>query len=497
MKKILISYLFALALISCTSSYYNRIDKALGECEHYEKILLDSLDRLKSDYSWDNALKLADAYSHYQIDSCLEYSLRLRTLYGLDKERMVIGETLIARAMRLHGDNGIAVDLFESIDTSGIDLSGETGLTYYYAGYFVYGGQTKLNIEEISPKARHMARKLKEFGPDNINSLFVCHQQNISEGKLEEDLAMLQAFVRTNGITRNARCRAYHYMSQTYIRMGDDSKYLEFELESILMDIELSVKNYNSLFELGIKCYEDGDINRARRYIMKSLQDAQFCNQPSKISRSIRSNNILNDALIKSARIRTITLSLGIMLTAIFALFIFYLFSKERQTSMKLENAKKEITELSNIKDTFISSYLEQCAEYINKVDQHKSKLRNTAKTEGVDQLMKELRSPAYSDKEFIAFLKGFDKDFLSLFPEFLEKVDSIMKEGKSIKRSKDGTLSTEARILALIRLGIDDRARIANILHTSVGTVYTYHSVVQNNSILSATEFDTYVKSI
>lgn len=269
------------------------------------------------------------------------------------------------------------------------------------------------------------------------------------------------------------------------------------KVESILLDIELAVKNYNSLYGLGVECYENGDISRARRYIMKSLEDARFCNQPSMINRSLRINNILNEALVKSARIRTITLSIGITLFAILTVFLFFLLSKERKTSMDLKLAKSEITDLSNIKDTFISRYMEQCAEYINKVDQDRSRLRQIAKSEGVDHLLKELRSPAYSDKEFNSFLKGFDKDFLSLFPDFVDKLDSVMKEGKQVKRSKDGSLATEVRIMALIRLGIDDRSRIAQILHTSVGTVYTYHSVIQNNSTLPASEFDAYVKSM
>jgi len=497
MKKILIYSLFALVLVSCTNSYYNKIDKALDEGERYEKILLDSLDRLKSDPGWESALKLADTYSHYQIDSCLKYSLNLRSMYGSDKERMLIGECQIARSLRLHGDNRIAENLFESIDTTGVDLSGEIGMTYYYAGYFVYGGMASLYIDKISSNARKMAQELEKFGPHNINSLFVWHQQNISNDRFEEDLAMLQDFICMDGITRNAKARAYNYLSQTYRKMDNDTKYLECKVESILLDIELSIKNYNSLFDVGVRCYEDGDINRARRYIIKSLQDAQFCNQPNSINRSLKVNNLLNEALLKYTRTLITTLSFGIILFAFFTTLLFFMFSKERQISRKLKSAKEEISDLSNIKDTFISGYMEQCAEYINKLDQEKGRLRQIAKKEGVEYLLKELRSPAYSDKEFSTFLKGFDKDFLNLFPDFLEKLDSVMKENKGIKRPKDGTLSTEARILALIRLGIDDRARIANILHTSVGTVYTYHSVVQNNSILSAGEFDSFVKSI
>lgn len=497
MNKILIFALFSIILSACTNSYYKKVDRALDECERYEHILLDSIEVLKSTPGWECALNLADAYSHYQLDSCLKYSLRLRKLYGGDKERMMIGESLIAQSLKLHGDNSLAEDLFESIDTSGVDLRGETGLIYYYAGYLIYGGTTSLYVDKISSDALNMAQELKKFGPYNIKSLFAWHQQNISDGKFEEDLAMLQVFINTDGITRNDKSKVNNYMSQTYKRMGDDAKYIECKVESILLDIELSIMNYNSLFDLGVRCYEDGDIKRARRYIIKSLQDAQFCNQPTFINRSLRVNNILNEALLQNTRILNVTLSLGVILFIFFTVFLSLMFYKERQISIKLKIAKEEILDLSNIKDTFISAYMEQCSEYINKVDQDRSRLRQIAKNDGVEKLLKELRSPAYSDKEFSLFLKGFDSDFQRLFPDFVEKLNSVMKEGKKIKQPKDGSLSTEARILALIRLGINDRARISKILHTSLGTIYTYHSVLLNNSTLPANEFDNYVKTI
>lgn len=44
--------------------------------------------------------------------------------------------------------------------------------------------------------------------------------------------------------------------------------------------------------------------------------------------------------------------------------------------------------------------------------------------------------------------------------------------------------LNTELRIFAIIRLGIDDSSKIANFLHYSINTIYTYRNKVKNRAI-------------
>lgn len=52
-------------------------------------------------------------------------------------------------------------------------------------------------------------------------------------------------------------------------------------------------------------------------------------------------------------------------------------------------------------------------------------------------------------------------------------------------------------RILALIRLGIDDSSKIAEFLHFSVNTIYNYRAKIKNGSAVNRDEFENFVKSI
>jgi DNA-binding CsgD family transcriptional regulator len=57
--------------------------------------------------------------------------------------------------------------------------------------------------------------------------------------------------------------------------------------------------------------------------------------------------------------------------------------------------------------------------------------------------------------------------------------------------------LNTELRIFALIRLGITDNEKIAEILDYSVNTVYTYKTKVRNMARVSKDEFDKEILKI
>ena len=61
----------------------------------------------------------------------------------------------------------------------------------------------------------------------------------------------------------------------------------------------------------------------------------------------------------------------------------------------------------------------------------------------------------------------------------------------------RPGSLTTELRIFALVRLGITDTATIAALLHCSVNTVYSYRSRMRLRSLVPERDFEQRVQSI
>ena len=56
------------------------------------------------------------------------------------------------------------------------------------------------------------------------------------------------------------------------------------------------------------------------------------------------------------------------------------------------------------------------------------------------------------------------------------------MKDGCRLEQPSPTSLSTELRILALIKMGITERYQIADILNLSHSTVYPYLSKIKGN---------------
>ena len=85
-----------------------------------------------------------------------------------------------------------------------------------------------------------------------------------------------------------------------------------------------------------------------------------------------------------------------------------------------------------------------------------------------------------YSEK----FFTTFDAAFLDLYPDFIAKINTLLRPEEQLAIQEGETLTPELRIYAFVRLGIEESTRIAQILHYSVSTVYAYRNRMRNRAI-------------
>lgn len=92
--------------------------------------------------------------------------------------------------------------------------------------------------------------------------------------------------------------------------------------------------------------------------------------------------------------------------------------------------------------------------------------------------------------------IENFDRDFLSIYPQFPLQLNRLLKPEAQQKAEKEGALTPEQRIMALIGLGLDDSSSIAEVLHYSVQTVYNYRMKMRH-AALPDVKIDTAVKKL
>ena len=197
-----------------------------------------------------------------------------------------------------------------------------------------------------------------------------------------------------------------------------------------------------------------------------------------------------------------------VALLFVLALLVFTWFVRKQMKKLKqarnvianrkaeLEEMNGRLREVNTIKDEYIGQSFYANAEYIN----HVEKLYRTIDQKIAARQYHDLRL-SLKESELIAERKSmfsdFDKTFLNLFPNFIERYNSLFIEGETKANDKQKSLTTEMRIFALIRLGITDSERIAKFLNYSIHTINTYKTRVKNKSWVDNDQFEARIMEI
>lgn len=99
------------------------------------------------------------------------------------------------------------------------------------------------------------------------------------------------------------------------------------------------------------------------------------------------------------------------------------------------------------------------------------------------------------SEEDASTFLHNFDKAFLELYPTFIEEFNALLQEGERFTPKSPGTMTTELRTFALIRLGVKSTTDIAGLLFLSNQTIYNCRSVTKNKALNKDTFDDDVMK--
>lgn len=100
------------------------------------------------------------------------------------------------------------------------------------------------------------------------------------------------------------------------------------------------------------------------------------------------------------------------------------------------------------------------------------------------DELYRMTRSGKFVEEQSREFYDVFDNAFLHIYPDFVERVNALLRSDAQIELQAGELLNTDLRILAFMRLGIEESARIAQILNYSLNTIYAYRNRLKARAI-------------
>ena len=503
MKRIMIPAFFALFLIaSCrkeSSATFAQLDQAIENKEVFDLKHEQLQDSLRLIYSravtdtarWEAAYRLEKIFFYHDVDSCYSYVQRMLDLQGKDVRRRGISGACYANILYKMDSLNRALAVFEKVDTT--DLGIEGFRTYGFAGYHIYR-KLLADYPAYEEKCHEIIDRWWQLDSTNVECAYY-HNEMLRRDGLPVD--GLRKLVECNLTSPNDTAKAYYFMAWEHLNDGNVTKAMECFSTSATYDLRVSAKAYNALYELARILFRRGDIRRADRYMRMTLEDARTSHYALRYNDIIQSEFEIMNVVLKQERHRHYTYILGILSVSLMLLVALALLFLLGRYSNRLTVSQRKLSEVSNIKDSFLANYMEKCVDYLNKVDEYRSSLRRTAKEDGADAIMAQLRKPSFAAGEFSGLLTSLDSTFLGIFPDFVDKVNAHMQEPYKLEMPQPGVLSTELRILALIKMGISKRQKIAKILNMSVTTVYSYHCNLQKHSLLSARDFDRVIASL
>jgi hypothetical protein len=161
-----------------------------------------------------------------------------------------------------------------------------------------------------------------------------------------------------------------------------------------------------------------------------------------------------------------------------------------------LKAINHQLTEANKIKEEYIGYYFNLDTEYLARIE----KLITALDKKLVERRWEEIKlllKSFDSKKEKEELLKNFDKVFLRLFPNFVAQFNTMFREEDRITLKEGQLLNTELRIFALIRMGITENEKIAEILGYSINTIYSKKTKIRSKTIVNKEEFERRIMEI
>lgn len=168
-----------------------------------------------------------------------------------------------------------------------------------------------------------------------------------------------------------------------------------------IADSQLAVKENEALLTLATGLYGEGDIDRAYNYVKVALEDAVYYNSRFRNTVIARVHPIIENTYLykmerqkRALRLYALLISLFVIALGITLYFNYRqirIVSKARrhlkQINEKLIALNHKLDEANIIKEKYIGYFMNQCATYVNRLDEYRKTVNRKIKAGQVEAL--------------------------------------------------------------------------------------------------------------
>lgn len=535
--KTFISLLLLLFLVSCggrekasdmdLEDLYALLDAEIARSSEYERMKEARIEKLRiklaaatdDDEMTELTSSLVKEYEAFNADSALYY-----VMLNLDRpyvrKRPELHMSMLIRKADVLAHAGLFTDALEIMQSIPRESLSDDQLEGYYATYCAtYQYLSEYTNEHETGRAYEQLRAQYSDSLENVaqtgsfNHQVYVMAELARDGKPEEAIEALTEFLDRY----KSGMREYSIVASTlsYIHKttGNADDYKRYLVLSAISDVRGAVKENMSFREVATVMFEDGDVDRANRYLKKSFADANFYSALMRNVQSAKMLPVIDEAYSirqdeLTGRLRGLVLLSGVLsiILIVTILLILKQFRSLRRANSRVRSANEELMKMSEeltqanadlasrnaelheynrTKEQYAGLFMEYCSTAISTLQHYQQSLRVMVAQGGNRAgLLRKLETSEISDQLLRNFYKRFDEAILSIYPSFVEKFNSLLRPDEQIVLKSGELLNTELRLFALIRLGIDDSAKLAEFLRCSISTVYTYRSKMRRRAL-------------
>ena len=514
---------------SKTQQLRQKLDNLLEQ----RKALIDNknkdINRLKKNLTTsENTLKrlqtyeqLFEEYYVFQFDSAMTYLNKGIELAKETQNTYYYNSNTISKAelLSIGGLYSEAIHEIEQVDTTGLDKAQH--FEYYFSLFRIHTYWADFcNDKTYTPTHRLKAQEyLKKAMPfcDETAKTYEYYLGEYAVFVLNNPQAARAHYVKAiKQLPQNSRFYAMSCfaLSGSYGNEGNTEKQEEFLLLSSIADIENCTMENFALQNLAMYIFEHNkdELDLAQQYIQTALEDAHFYNNRLRIIEISSKLPVIVSSYQQTLNQRNkvqMTAIIAISLLLLFLLSaVFYIVKQTKRLSLQQQELQKNNNQLSELntqqkelntqlhdlnallvdtnrkRERLAKLYIDLCAKYIARLKKQQTLVKRKIKANQITELLSQLSSERLSEEDAATFLSRFDKAFLDLYPDFTEELNSLLLPEGQIQNKSTDELTTEQRIMALIRLGVKESAEIADLLFYSPQTIYNYRSVLKGKAI-------------
>lgn len=478
------------------------LDAAMSQSGRYTAVyqhILDSLGRLGDEVyasgdierAWHLYMETAERYRSFNTDSALLYSMRAEQVARQqgDKAHWQLSRLIEISSLSTAGLFADARMLLDSIGTQ--TMTPEVRIAYWKSArlFYSYQGVYVEGHEYYSCQYRRYCRAYSDSlivslpVSDPLRVFLIC-ERKVNNGQYESAAKELSAMLARLPESDNLYAMFSFQLAEVYRHRRDIPKYVVWLTRAATGDIKANVREGLALPTLALLLYETGYLNEAFTYMNFALEDAT---RGHARMRTVAIANLMPviDAAYKEkiSASRDQLIVYLIMVCILFVISTVLLWVLWRQ-KLAAGESRRRLAAQAQAQDTYMAHFIGLCSGYADRFESLVQLVNRKLAAGEASELQKMIKAGKFAEEREDNFDDMFDKAFLDIYPDFVTRFNALLRPEEQVNLRQGELLTTELRIYALVRLGVDESQRIAQILHCSVSTVYSYRNRMRNRAI-------------